>query len=417
MIVIDEEHSASYKQGSAPRYDARMVAHELAKARGAVVVLASATPSLETRIAADSGGVRRVVLPERVGGGALPEVTIVDMGEEFTRGNRSIFSETLTTSLAATYERGDRAILLLNRRGFASFLLCRECGHVPTCESCSTSLTYHETGTPRLACHHCGATKPVPATCPQCDSPYLRQFGAGTQRVEGELRTILPDAAVLRMDADTTTGKGGHERVLAEFEATPGGILIGTQMVAKGLDYPDVTLVGVLNADTTLHLPDFRSAERTYQLLAQVAGRAGRGTSPGQAIIQTYWPEHPALRAVASHDAAAFYETERRDREELRYPPFARLANILVAGEDLAGVKSVAQAVATALQESSGGGTDVLGPSPAPLARLKRQHRWHVVVRSSPDSNLPDLVCAALSSVPTTRGVRVAPDIDPSDML
>ena len=228
-------------------------------------------------------------------------------------------------------ERGEKAVLFLNRRGFASFLLCRECGFVPECESCSTSMTYHEVGS-RLACHHCGSTRAVPATCPRCSSPYLRQFGAGTQRVESELAALLPDLPVVRMDADTTKGKGGHERALAQFEALESGVLLGTQMIAKGLDYPEVTLVGVINADTTLHLPDFRAGERTYQLLEQVAGRAGRGARPGKVIVQTYWPDHPAVLAAAEHEPHLFYDEEEATREALKLPAVRPLGQRAVLG-------------------------------------------------------------------------------------
>ncbi len=248
-------------------------------------------------------------MPDRVAERPLPPVTVVDLAAEFSSGNRSMFSRELASALATVRDAGEKAVLFLNRRGFASFLLCRECGFVPTCDSCSISMTYHDAGS-RLACHHCGATRAVPAACPRCSSPYLRQFGAGTQRVESELKLLLGEWPVVRMDADTTRGKGAHERSLAAFEALDSGVLLGTQMIAKGLDYPDVTLVGVVSADVTLNLPDFRAGERTYQLLEQVAGRAGRGERPGRVVVQTYWHDHPAIRAAAAHDPAVFYVPE-----------------------------------------------------------------------------------------------------------
>lgn len=417
IIVIDEEHSSSYKQGQAPRYDARSVALQVARARGCVLVLGSATPSMEMRDAADRGVITRVAMPERVGGGVLPEAHVVDMGSEFNAGHRSMFSRPLTEALLETAKAGHRAVLLLNRRGFASFLLCRECGYVPTCESCSISLTFHDTGRPRLVCHHCGAVRTPPATCPDCSGPYLRQFGAGTQRVETELRELLPDTPIVRMDADTTTGKGGHERVLTEFESVSGGVLIGTQMVAKGLDYPDVALVGVLNADTTLHLPDFRSAERTYQLLSQVAGRAGRGDVSGRVIIQTYWPDHPAVRSASMHDPDSFYANEAVSRKELRYPPYGRLANVVVSGIDNGAVKQAAEQLAAELGSHPNADIEILGPCTAPLARVKRQHRWQVLLRGPRDAALPEIVCGALERVRRVEGVSFAPDIDPTDLL
>lgn len=416
LVVIDEEHESSYKQGSAPRYHARDVAARIAEQAGATVVLGSASPSMESRQRCDAGEWTRVVLPERVTGRALPPVRVVDMGAEFADGHRSMFSRPLTAALLGVAERKEKAVLFLNRRGFASFLLCRECGFVPECDSCTTSLTYHEVGS-RLVCHHCGSRKPVPATCPRCSSPYLRQFGAGTQRVEAELSQLVEGFPVVRMDADTTRGKGGHERALAEFEALPAGVLLGTQMIAKGLDYPEVTLVGVINADTTLHLPDFRAGERTYQLLEQVAGRAGRGEREGEVVIQTYWADHPAILAAASHDPALFYADEQTIREELGYPPYGRLANVLIWGKQQAEVARGAQAVFAALQAAVPDTWKLLGPSPAPLSRVKNVWRWHVLVKAPVDADISGPIGVALASLPRSEAVSVAADVDPADLL
>ncbi|MDP2182569.1 MAG: primosomal protein N' [Actinomycetota bacterium] len=416
LIVIDEEHEHTYKQGSSPRYHTRDVAEELARRSGAALVLGSATPSMETLDRCERGDWHPLVLSKRVGGGALPEVDVVDMGREFNEGHRSMFSRRLTEALQGVATRGEKAVLLLNRRGFASFMLCRSCGHVPECDSCTTSMTYHETG-PILACHHCGARRAVPATCPECASPYLRLFGAGTQRVQHDLGELLPELAVVRMDADSTTGKGGHERRLAEFEALSSGVLLGTQMVAKGLDYPDVTLVGVLSADTTLHLPDFRAAERTYQLIAQVSGRAGRGALPGRVIVQTYWPDHPAIRAAASHDRSALVASERTDRKALGYPPYGRLANVVVTSPRLDAAREGATAIGEALRAAVPPSWAVLGPSPAPLARLKRAYRWHVLLRAPLDADVSSALRDALRTASLPRDVTVAPDVDPVDLL
>ncbi len=417
LIVIDEEHSSSYKQGQAPRYDARDVAVELSRLRGCPVVMGSATPSMERIVGAQAGEITSVAMPERVGGGELPPVHVVDMGAEFASGNRSMFSAALSGALEANARSGHRSVLLLNRRGFASFLLCRECGHVPMCDSCSTSLTYHDEGTSFLACHHCGARRATPAVCPECGSPYLRQFGAGTQRVEHELAELLPGVAIVRMDADTTSGKGGHERVLAAFEAQAGAVLVGTQMVAKGLDYPDVTLVGVLNADTTLHLPDFRAAERTFQMLAQVSGRAGRSKAGGTVVIQTYWPGHRAITAAAQHDPRNFYAQEALERRALGYPPFGRLGNIVLSGTSDEAASAAAQRLADALRERIDTDMSVLGPSPAPLAKIKRAYRWHILVKSPSTGDLSTVVSSALAAVGRIPGVSIAPDIDPQDLL
>lgn len=416
LVVIDEEHEPSYKQGSAPRYVTRAVAERLAAETGAVLVLGSATPSLESRQAAEDGRYRLVPLPERVGGGELPAVTVVDMAEEFRDGHRSMFSRPLTAALEGVRDRGSKAVLFLNRRGFASFVLCRECGHVPRCAACSVALTYHEVGS-RLVCHHCGAVESLPARCPKCGSPYLRQFGAGTQRVEAELAALFPDLPVVRMDADTTGGKGGHERRLAQFEALPSGILLGTQMVAKGLDYPEIELVGVMNADTTLHMPDFRAGERTYQLLEQVAGRAGRAGAGGLVVVQTYWPDHPAIRAAAAHDAELFYGEERALRASLGYPPYGRLGRVVATGARVDAVRDVATAVADSLRDGLAPGWAVLGPSPAPLAKVRGAYRWHVLVKAPAGAEVPAALARAVAAAGVRDDVSIAPDVDPADMM
>jgi len=416
LIVIDEEHESTYKQGSAPRYHARDVAERLAAAHGGALVLGSASPSMESLHACASGRWTRIVMPERVTGRPLPDVEVVDMAAEFEAGHRSMFSRSLIARLEEVRAAGRKAVLFLNRRGFASFLLCRECGFVPSCDSCTTSMTYHEVGA-RLMCHHCGSTRPVPPTCPRCASPYLRQFGAGTQRIESELENVVPGWPVVRMDADTTTGKGAHERLLAQFETMESGVLLGTQMIAKGLDYPEVTLVGVIAADVTLNLPDFRAGERTYQLLEQVAGRAGRGVDEGSVVIQTYSPEHPAILAAATHDPRAFFAEESSVRRELGYPPFGRLANVLVWGRDRAAVARSAEQVADQLRDSVEPDWVVLGPSPSPLARLKGVWRWHVLIKAPEGTEMSTAIAGALAAVKRTAEVSVAADMDPLDLL
>lgn len=416
LIVIDEEHEFSYKQGSTPRYHARDVAAHMARIHGAALVLGSATPSMESLFNCEEGRWTRALMPERVTSRSLPPVTVIDMGAEFAAGHRSMFSRALTDALLRTRDQGSKAVLLLNRRGFASFLLCRECGFVPTCDSCSTSLTYHEVGS-RLMCHHCSATRAIPARCPRCGSPYLRQFGAGTQRVENELKALLGEWPVVRMDADTTQGKGAHERLLVSFETLKSGVLLGTQMIAKGLDYPEVTLVGVISADVTLNIPDFRAAERTYQLLEQVAGRAGRGAREGEVIVQTYWPDHPALLAVAMHDPTVFYAQESAARKELGYPPHGRLVNVLVRGAENAVVAKTAEKIGEALSEALPEGWRVLGPSPAPIARVKGVFRWHLLVKAPAGATVSSEVGEALRIVGKVRGVVIAADVDPVDLL
>ncbi len=415
LVVIDEEHESSYKQGQSPRYHARTIAAQLVKSRGARLILGSATPDLGTLQRCETGEWIRVAMPERVGAATLPSIEVVDMAQEFEDGHRSMFSRPLLNALAHVEAESSKAVMLLNRRGFASFILCRECGYVPECERCSVSLTFHESSG-KLVCHHCGYSTDPPPVCPRCQSAYLKKFGAGTERVEAELSAVtgLP---IIRMDADTTSGKGGHEKALARFEALESGILLGTQMVAKGLDYPEVTLVGVINADTTLHMPDFRSAERTHQLLSQVAGRAGRGEKPGTVVIQTYWPDHPAIQAASTHDRRPFHAQELADRRALNYPPFGRLARVLVTGENLDAVREQSAAIARAISAVCPPDVVVLGPGPAAIARLKGQHRWHLLLKGAEHSDLAVVVGAALDTIHSVADVTVAPDIDPYDML
>ena len=431
IYIIDEEHESSYKQSSSPRYHAREVAARLAQVHGCPLVLGSATPSLSSLARCDAGSHNaalagqgpawtRVSMPERPGGRPMPEVQVVDMAQEFSQGWRSMFSRPLTSALMDVVERGEKAVLLLNQRGFARFLLCRDCGYVPRCEQCSTSLTYHERGH-KLVCHTCGREYAVPPLCPECGSRYLRQFGAGTQRVEDELRSVLPEGfTVVRMDADTTKGKGGHDRCLAEFDEAESAVLLGTQMIAKGLDFPQVTLAGVINADTTLKLADFRAAERTYDLLEQVAGRAGRGDVPGRVIIQTYQPRHPAILAVSRHDRSVFSENELAARQEVGYPPFVRLANVIMWGKVGADVEKVAWAVAEKLRdyaEVALPGCEILGPAECALSRVEGNFRWHVLVKAAPQSELGAILGDALKRLQMPAQVSLAIDVDPYDLL
>jgi primosomal protein N' (replication factor Y) len=438
LIIIDEEHESSYKQSSSPRYVTRDVAAKMAQLRGATLVLGTATPSMEALYAVQTGAYTAVQLPERASGKPLPSIQVVDLSAEFHAGNKTMFSQPLQKALFETIERKEKAVLLLNKRGFASFLLCRDCGYVPMCENCATSLTYHERPA-RLMCHHCGATRPVPTKCPECGSPYLKQLGPGTQFAFDQLKTLLPEGTpIVRMDADTTRGKHGHERCLDEFIAAPTGVLLGTQMIAKGLDFPEVTLVGVLIADTSLNFPDLRAPEHTFQLLEQVAGRAGRAKKDGRVIVQTYWPEHVAIRAAAAHDRELLLTDERAVRSELGYPPYSRLANILLWGKDLKAVTAEAMKLANQLDDvlsvvpdassvilnavknraqESAPCYQLLGPSPCVLAKRQGNHRWHILIKAPAGSGLPDLLAPLFKDRKASPGVNVAIDIDPVDLL
>lgn len=423
LLIIDEEHEGSYKQDSSPRYDAREVAIKLCELRGAALVLGSATPRLETLAQCQRSlghGVWSLArMTERPTGQALPQVDVVDMGKEFRGGSRCMFSQQLLDALTGARERGEKSVLLLNKRGFANFVLCRDCGFVPECSECSVSLTYHERGN-KLACHHCGHEEPLPAKCPKCGSPYLRKFGAGTQRVEDELRAVMPPGTpIIRMDADTTSTKGAHERLLEEFASTPAAVLLGTQMIAKGLDFPEVTVVGVINADTTLKLPDYRSGERTYQLLEQVSGRAGRGSKPGRVIVQTYCPDHPAVLAAANHDRSLIVDYELPLREELGYPPYKRLANLLVWGKNAHDVQKAALELGLAINAALESGNDrwtVLGPAPCALERLKGDTRWHILLKAEPGEDFGAVLGPLLAKRRKTPGIKVAVDVDPGSL-
>ncbi|NGM17060.1 primosomal protein N' [Eggerthellaceae bacterium zg-893] len=428
LYVIDEEHEGSYKQDSAPRYHARDVALWMAARNGAAVVLGSATPSIETLHAcAKDPRFHRALLPRRANGRPMPDVQVVDMAKEFGSGSRSMFSLALKRALEEELSAGRKAVLMLNQRGFAKFLLCRECGFVPECPSCSTSLTYHERGA-ELACHHCGRREPAPGRCPECGSPYLKKFGAGTQRVESELRGLLdemegvgPDVPIIRMDADTTSRKGAHQQLLEMFAAADAAVLLGTQMIAKGLDFDDVTLVGVINADTTLHIPDYRASERTFSLVEQVAGRAGRAELPGRVLVQTYEGDSVPIRAAAAYDRAAFLKDELPKRKLLRYPPYAAMANVLVWGKNESEVAAEAEAVQKAVQTSvrdfGGDGWSVLPAVPCVLAKLRNTYRWHVVVRAPAGEDLSRALLPFMRRRRAHPSVSVAVDVDPFDVL
>ncbi len=346
LIVIDEEHESTYRSDHHPRYDAREVAAWRCEEEGATLLLASATPSILSFAMARRGDYTLLEMPHRVGGRPMPEVHLVDMRKELEMGNRSMFSSALQQALRNCMQRGEQAMLLMNRRGYNSFVSCRSCGHVIKCPNCDVSMTYHMSGGDgQLHCHYCGNVEDVPTACPECGSRYIRYFGAGTQKVEDELHKLLPGIAVGRMDIDTTSGKDGHQKILDEFRSGRTQILVGTQMIAKGLDFPKVTLVGVVAADMTLNLPDYRSRERTFQLLTQVAGRAGRGTTPGQVFIQTYKPEDPTIRFAAAQDYRSFFESEFDHRRRGLYPPFTIMARVLVESSTGDTAKTCAESI------------------------------------------------------------------------
>ena len=386
MIIIDEEHESSYKQEDYPRYHARDIAEWRSQYHQCPLVLGSATPCLESYARADKGVYQLLSLPNRVNDQAMPHIDIVDMREELSSGNRSMFSNQLREAIETRLANKEQIVLFLNRRGYASFMLCRDCGHVPQCPNCDISLTYHKS-TDQLKCHYCGYQETPPALCPNCESEHIRQVGTGTQRVEELLQREFEEANIIRMDVDTTSRKGAHEKLLNDFGEGKGDILLGTQMIAKGLDFPNITLVGVLNADTMLNLPDFRSSERTYQLLTQVAGRAGRHEKEGQVIIQTYNPEHYAIKDVQQNDYLAFYRQEMKYRKLGKYPPYFFLINFTISHQEMKKVLEASKHIHQILLQHLSDKALVLGPSPAALTRINNEYRFQILIKykSEPD--------------------------------
>ncbi|HEX4681982.1 MAG TPA: primosomal protein N', partial [Gemmatimonadaceae bacterium] len=393
-IVVDEEHESSYKQGETPRYHAREVAIVRARNEGAVVVLGSATPSLESWTNAHAGKYRLLELPERVGSASLPKVEVVDRrdagkakrdAEDAGSWLRLIISEELESALADRLRKQEQSILLLNRRGYASFVQCGACGFVETCPNCSISLTYHRTPE-RLICHYCQHAQPLRTTCPQCGGTVLRQRGLGTQQVERLLSDRFTTARIARMDVDSTSGKWAHAEILDRVGRGEIDILLGTQMIAKGLDFPNVTLVGVVDADVGINLPDFRASERCFQLLSQVAGRAGRGPKGGRVFIQTRVPDHHAVRCAVAHDYHRFVRLELDGRVTPSYPPNVRLANVVFSGKTEAGTASLATSATTwlhgLLRKRPMPGITIVGPAPCPVERIKNRWRWHVLIKA-----------------------------------
>jgi primosomal protein N' (replication factor Y) len=382
LIIVDEEHDGSYKQGETPRYNGRDVAIMRASQVGATVILGSATPSLESRYNVDRGKYRLLELPERVERRPMPEVQLIDMRAEFldTR-KQNTFSRRLLDELRGRLDAGEQAIILHNRRGFSTFAACRSCGERVECVNCSVTLTYHRRDR-RMLCHYCSYAERVPETCPKCGSEYVYFLGTGSERVEEELHNNLPQARIARLDRDTVTGKRHFETILTGFRERAYDILVGTQMIAKGHDIPNVTLVGVVSADIGLGMPDFRSAERTFQLLTQVAGRAGRGDLPGLVLVQTINPEHYAIQNAAAQDFNGFYKREIEFRRAMRYPPFAALANVLLRSEKQEDALRMSAEVAHLLMPPPEN-TRVLGPAEAPVPRLKNEFRYQLLIKAA----------------------------------
>ncbi|WP_368298444.1 primosomal protein N' [Cytobacillus firmus] len=415
IIIIDEEHETSYKQEENPRYHARDAAIKRAENHNCPVVLGSATPSLESFARAQKGVYHLLTLENRMNNQALPAVDIIDMREELREGNRSMFSRKLLEKIKDRLGKKEQIVLFLNKRGHSSFVMCRDCGYVINCPHCDISLTYHRYNQ-QMKCHYCGYEASVPNACPECESEHIRYFGTGTQKVEEELAKILPEAKVIRMDVDTTSRKGAHEKLLDQFQEGHADILLGTQMIAKGLDFPNITLVGVLSADTMLHLPDFRSSEKTFQLLTQVSGRAGRHELEGEVIIQTYTPEHYSIELAGEQDYDKFYDREMMVRKIHRYPPFFYISLVTVSHEELMKAVSVTEKITQYIQSKLSAESIVLGPVASPIPRINNRYRYQCLIKYKREPELGQTLKKILDNYQqeiSAGGLTVSIDLNP----
>ena len=416
VIVIDEEHDGSYSSESSPRYNTFDIAYLRAKHNGCKLVLGSATPSVETYRRAKEGEFELITLPERINRRPMPEVHLVDMRREVKRGNPSPFSAALRERLETCLEKGDQAILFLNRRGYSQTVICRDCGYVAKCEHCDVSLTYHSEEN-CLKCHYCGTKYHMLSACPQCGGVHINYVGTGTQRVERELKKLYPEARILRMDNDTTSGKEGHLKILQRFAAKEADILVGTQMVAKGHDFPNVTLVGILDADMSLHFPDYRSGERTFQLVTQVAGRSGRAENRGEVVLQTYDPDNYILRFAASYDYEGFYEHEVGMRAAMAFPPFARIVRVMVTAEEDKLALSALKAVYEKLQRVYAEESEkflFFNKMHAPVKRIQNKFRYQVLMRLTDGIPLPRIY--EIAAEENTKEVLVYVEENPGNL-
>ena len=427
LIIIDEEHETTYKSSMNPKYDAIEVAEKRCEQLGAYLVKGSATPSIESYYRSRNMDIKLLELKKRINNKSMPIVKVIDMRDELKMGNRSIFSRELYRSIVENLEMGRQTILFLNRRGYSTFVSCRKCGYVVRCNECSIPMTYHMTKN-RLKCHYCGMVITPPKTCPNCNSGYIKYFGIGTEKVEEYAKKAFPAAIIRRMDVDTTYKKGSHETILSKMGNETIDILIGTQMVAKGLDFKNVTLVGIIAADTSLNLPDFRSSERTFQLLTQVAGRAGRGDLEGKVFVQTYNPNHYSIQCAKHHDYVEFYQKEILLRKEFNYPPFFNIISIVAYGEDRGNVSLKMEQIHSLILKNMKRNqlynqkNELIGPYPAPLEKIKNKYRYQILIKC-PDEDLNRFksiikwVCILNKHGLNLNGVKFNIDINPNSIL
>ena len=419
LIIIDEEHEATYKQEDTPRYHARDLAIWRSQYHHCPVILGSATPSLESRARAQKKRYELLYLTQRAHENAqLPSVTIVDLKEEYAQKNTSTFSRLLQEKISNRLQQKEQIVLLLNRRGYSSFMMCRDCGYVLPCPNCDISLTLHM-DVKKMRCHYCGHQENIPKKCPDCQGEKIRYYGTGTQKVEEELQERFPSARILRMDVDTTRKKGAHEKILKAFEEQEADILLGTQMIAKGLDYPNITLVGVLNADTALNLPDFRSSERTFQLLTQVSGRAGRGAKPGEVIVQTFNPEHHSIVLAQAQDYEAFYQQEMILRHQSGYPPFYFTVKITISHPAEQVVAKKSYQIAEQLKNGLSPESRILGPTPSGIARIKNRYYYQIILKYKHEVHLHRMLREILetSQSEQRKNLYVSIDYEPLNFI
>ncbi len=418
LIILDEEHESTYKQSDNPRYHAREVAKWRATYHQNPVILGSATPSLESRARAQNGVYTLLEMPERSNQKALPPVKIIDMREEFKHKNYYQFSRELRDQMQVTMDRGEQVALMLNRRGYANFMQCRDCGYTFQCPNCDVSLTYHY-HEKQLQCHYCGHNQAKPQTCPDCGQTHLREFGTGTEKVAQEIEELFPNRTVVRMDMDTTRRKGSHEKILKQIADKKADILLGTQMIAKGLDFPNITLVGIINADTSLHLPDFRAAERTFQLLTQMSGRAGRGELDGQVMIQTYNPDHYALTLAKDHDYDRFYQTEMQYRKMNQYSPYFYTVRFIVSNFDDHTALATAAKIAAILNQADIQGTKVIGPAQSTISRINNQYYYQLLYQHRGNQGIEQVLQDIQERAQTWSKdkIYVSIDIDPQSFM
>ncbi|MFC7061263.1 primosomal protein N' [Halobacillus seohaensis] len=420
IIIIDEEHESSYKQEDRTRYHARDVAIERAKIHECPVVLGSATPALETYARAAKGNYQMLTLKKRMNNATMPSTELIDMRDELHQGNRSMFSRVLLDKLKDRINKGEQSVLFLNRRGYATFVMCRDCGHVKECPHCDIALTYHRIQE-RLKCHYCSYEEPMPNECPECESKTIRYFGTGTQKVEEALQELIPEARIIRMDVDTTSRKGAHERLLNDFGNKKADVLLGTQMIAKGLDFGNVTLVGVLAADALLNLPDFRASEKTFQLITQVSGRAGRQKLAGEVIIQTYTPDHYSIQLASEYNFEQFFKEEMNLRKAFNYPPYFFLTLFTISHPNQLKVQEVTQKIVYFMRKKLSEEADILGPTPSALTRINNRYRYQCMVKYKDEPEQRKLIQRILhyyeDEMKEENGLQITVDFQPYQLM